>query len=501
MPTLRAAGARRIVEIGALRGETTVKMIDELGPDTELHVIDPVPEFDPTVHERKFPGQYIFHRDLSLNVLADLPPMDAALIDGDHNWYTVFNECRLLHEVAEAAGMPLPLMLLHDVEWPYGRRDLYYDPSNIPVDEQRPHRRAGINLRTNKLMDRGGFNKTLHNAEAYGGPQNGVMTGLEDFLDTFDRPYRHITLPIYYGLSLVAEDALLDAKPELAAFFDRLEANDGKDEVIELSETIRLEAANMEQAYLGEFMRQVDVLRTRQLDYVKSAVVNDLHPDAELRGDGDANDPVRADRVGASALAEQRANGDGGASDGRFALTSVGRLVLDALHGWLDELSVAQATGAMVEIGAGRGGVGVFIASHSLANFRRGVRTVVVDRFDSASGGDLNTVRDAYERFDLLDEDLTFLMGDPAEAIAGHELSPVALCWIDACLLDDPEAAYRAIEVELPPGARVAVHTDGSEEAAERWRALAAGAGLERPVPTLVGWRIGDDTSAEERSA
>ena len=70
-PVLEAAGAKRVVEIGALRGETTVLMLERLGPDAELHVIDPVPEFDPAEHERQFPGRYIFHRDTSLNVLPD----------------------------------------------------------------------------------------------------------------------------------------------------------------------------------------------------------------------------------------------------------------------------------------------------------------------------------------------------------------------------------------------------------------------------------------------
>ncbi|MCB0959970.1 MAG: class I SAM-dependent methyltransferase, partial [Acidimicrobiales bacterium] len=84
-PVIRATGAKRFVEIGALRGETTVKMLADLGDDAELHVIDPVPEFDPSVHERRFGGRYVFHRDLSLNVLEHIGAMDVALIDGDHN--------------------------------------------------------------------------------------------------------------------------------------------------------------------------------------------------------------------------------------------------------------------------------------------------------------------------------------------------------------------------------------------------------------------------------
>ena len=60
-PVLEAARVRRVVEIGALRGETTVKMLHDLGPDAVLHVIDPVPDFDPSEHERQFAGRYYFH--------------------------------------------------------------------------------------------------------------------------------------------------------------------------------------------------------------------------------------------------------------------------------------------------------------------------------------------------------------------------------------------------------------------------------------------------------
>jgi Methyltransferase domain len=120
-PVIDAAGAKRIVEIGALKGDTTVRMLDGLGPDTELHVIDPVPEFDPSQHEARFPGRYVFHRDISHNVLPQLPAMDVALIDGDHNWYTVYHELKLLAEVARTAGRALPVFIMHDVLWPYGR--------------------------------------------------------------------------------------------------------------------------------------------------------------------------------------------------------------------------------------------------------------------------------------------------------------------------------------------------------------------------------------------
>ena len=77
-------------------------------------------------------------------MLPGLPPVDAALIDGDHNWYTVYHEMKAIAEVARANGAPLPVMILHDVGWPYGRRDLYYAPDTIPEECRQPYAQKGM---------------------------------------------------------------------------------------------------------------------------------------------------------------------------------------------------------------------------------------------------------------------------------------------------------------------------------------------------------------------
>ncbi len=58
------------------------------------------------------------------------------IIDGDHNYYTVREELRLIAE--RAAGAELPLLLFHDVCWPHGRRDDYFDPEQIPAEYRQP---------------------------------------------------------------------------------------------------------------------------------------------------------------------------------------------------------------------------------------------------------------------------------------------------------------------------------------------------------------------------
>ena len=58
------------------------------------------------------------------------------MIDGDHNYYTVSEELRLIGE--RAPGAELPLLLFHDVRWPHGRRDDYFDAEQIPAEARHP---------------------------------------------------------------------------------------------------------------------------------------------------------------------------------------------------------------------------------------------------------------------------------------------------------------------------------------------------------------------------
>jgi hypothetical protein len=375
-PVLQAARARRVVEIGALRGDNTKLLLDHMGSEAELHVIDPVPDFDPAEHEAQFPGRYVFHRDLSINVLPTLQPMDAALIDGDHNWYTVYQELSMLRDVARKANAPLPVMLMHDVGWPYGRRDLYYDPDTVPAEHRQPYRAAGMRRDRKKLLPKGGLNPTMFNAEVEGGPRNGVMTALDDWMAEHDKPLRLIVLPVYYGLAIVAEEERLRKQPELAAVMDRLESVEGKHDLMLLAEDTRLRGMIFQHNVFYQKNEIIDRLTSRYLSTVKSALLNEHYLETEVRlahlvesaergrtpNADKLRDPVRHDKYAFRDLQEQRRSGQLGERRGAgYAFTAMGRLRLDHLEGCLDAVAEEKLPGDLVECGTGRGGGAMFL--------------------------------------------------------------------------------------------------------------------------------------------
>ena len=523
-PVLHAARARRVVEIGALRGETTERMLDDLGPDAELDVIDPEPAFDPADHERRFPGRYRFHQGLSIDVLPTLGPVDAALIDGDHNWYTVYNELRLLAEGARRYGTRLPVLILHDVLWPYGRRDLYYAPDRIPPEFRQPWARAGMNPGMKRLHPSKGLNPTMCNAEEEGGPRNGVMTALEDFLAEHDQPVRKLVVPIYFGLAIVVEEDRLADEPELDRVLRWLESSEGRHELLRVAETTRLRAMIFQ--HTDHFRRnaRADRAVARHLALLKDALLDRHYLDNEVRleqltargGRQRPNalalrDPVRNAQEAYRALERHRfapaGPGDGAASS-FLTYAPMGKAQLDHLEAALDTVRDDEIAGDLVECGTGRGGGAIFMRAYLDAHEVADTRVWVVDRFRSspepqqapslpdrgavAFQADLNIVRDGFARFDVLDDRVRFVQG-PVAALGGDGPDRIALLRIGRPAAREAGAILDALYSRVADGGIVIVDcgvTPGRRPEVERFR---TDHGIEAPLQPVdasaIAWR------------
>lgn len=209
LPSLEIAGAKRIVEVGSEYGTMTERLIEFTRKrNGELISIDPTPSphadelFQQSNHSRLI-------KDLSLNVLGGLEA-GAYLIDGDHNYYTVYNELTLSWEKSRKDGRHY-LAFFHDVGWPWGKRDLYYDPERIPEEYRQPYAwDKGVTLDNPGVID-GGFRGEGAWAVALreGGPRNGVLTAIDDFVTGKTEHFLWAHIPAVFGLGILYDRTAL----------------------------------------------------------------------------------------------------------------------------------------------------------------------------------------------------------------------------------------------------------------------------------------------------
>ncbi|OGQ84397.1 MAG: hypothetical protein A2289_15975 [Deltaproteobacteria bacterium RIFOXYA12_FULL_58_15] len=245
LPLFEAIGAHRVMEIGSQSGAGTRKLIEYCRThDARCHIVDPFrpPGYVELEPELATVGK--FHEALSINVLPDIEPCDAYLIDGDHNFYTVRKELEIIHDVtsnkaASSASSHGPLFLLHDVCWPYGRRDMYYQPSNIPPDHRNLWARLGLDLDKDELVDHGGMNQHLAQALCAGGNSNGVRTAAESFVSDHGKQYRFYVIPILHGLGIIIPSKD-EQQPYGKIVRELCETTDRQRNLLELAERDRL---------------------------------------------------------------------------------------------------------------------------------------------------------------------------------------------------------------------------------------------------------------------
>lgn len=205
---LDIAEANQIVEIGAEFGGMS-QMLAEFAARNggSLTSIDPAPK--PEFLDWVSGCEQVEHLPIkSLDAIPGLANIDAWVIDGDHNYYTVYHEVKALDAVCRRDGKPL-LAFFHDVGWPCARRDQYYSPDQIPAEWRHPYDyEAGVHIDTDAALRNRGFRGMGQFAYAThsGGPRNGVLTAIEDAIDEMQSEGRQLAwahVPAVFGLGIL----------------------------------------------------------------------------------------------------------------------------------------------------------------------------------------------------------------------------------------------------------------------------------------------------------
>lgn len=194
-----------IVEIGCEYAGSTIQFLEYCKEnESVLYIIDPNPFVDVDKTLINYSGYYKFIKKRSIEALKDIPKADLYIIDGDHNYWTVMNELKIIFEDNT------PLAILHDVGFPCDRRDLYYNPKDIPNEFLHKYSyKHGINI-NNDIIPRGGF----HGAGefAFSVEKNkdkmGVLTAIEEFI-LYNKEFRYQYIPLIFGVGFIAKEEVL----------------------------------------------------------------------------------------------------------------------------------------------------------------------------------------------------------------------------------------------------------------------------------------------------
>jgi hypothetical protein len=166
----------KLLEVGLYHAGNTKQLLEQY-PNIQLTGVDPSYHSNIGELQKGYPN-FTFINDTSLNVLDRLDGFDVVLIDGDHNRYTVYNELKTIFIDYET----FPLVILHDIHKPWGRKDFSYNSNTIPGGEF--HREpqgvlSGIEQFINEYTsddNKDWFKLTLYNL----GPGLGILEKMDD---------------------------------------------------------------------------------------------------------------------------------------------------------------------------------------------------------------------------------------------------------------------------------------------------------------------------------
>ncbi len=194
---------KSIAEIGAAAGLNTKSILEycqRVG--AHAHVIDPEPIGNHDEIRRLIDTVATVYETTSHAALPGIKS-EIYIVDGDHNWFTVYHDMRLIEANFDPRAESMPIIIAHDVGWPYARRDMYYAADRVPAEYRQPYARMGIRYGCAGLVENGGYNHKHDNALTEGGPRNGVLTAIEDFVEGSSIDWTLTTFATFHGLGVL----------------------------------------------------------------------------------------------------------------------------------------------------------------------------------------------------------------------------------------------------------------------------------------------------------
>ena len=257
-----------IVEVGSEAGGTSPLLAAAAqSRGGRLFVVEPYPS--PVLRDLASRQDNVrIIEELSPAALKSVPTAGLFVLDGDHNYGVVNAELREIFDRADARDS---LAVLHDVGWPCGRRDTYYEPDGLPGEWVHPHSfdRGATPGRPELAAPNSGFRSEGQYALALreGGARNGVLTAIEDFLGERS-DLRLLTTSLVFGLGLLGSSASSTWECAVEAFspyadnptLARMEANRVTLylEVLRLGAELRESRARTARVKAGRVKRQLN---------------------------------------------------------------------------------------------------------------------------------------------------------------------------------------------------------------------------------------------------
>jgi hypothetical protein len=200
-----------VIEVGVESGGASSMYLDHGA--SAVYCIEPAPSEEMRGALGRNPNLHLVEA-FSPAALSEVPVGDVYVVDGDHNYAIVRAEVDWI-----LSNAPDAVVVLHDLLWPCGRRDQYYNAAALDPAVVHPHGDDGPTVWHDEVTPAGfvGLGQFTAAVEA-GGERNGVLTAVEDALAA-DRGGAHelALIPAVFGLGIIFPTADAEKAEKLRA--------------------------------------------------------------------------------------------------------------------------------------------------------------------------------------------------------------------------------------------------------------------------------------------